>query len=184
MMKLRTFTFVEKTPGADLLREMIGLAAQRLMEPEVEGQTGAAYGKKSPERLTVLSSHPGAHIDLHLTNVLIRSYSLLNDQRERHRYAVAVNKDTASRGGSTFIHDQIRAGYGHRVRSAQQLRARRARGSFDPDCGRDRHQPAARRELFLHGRRLRHLRDARPGGHTRPSRPSFSARRNRRRTRR
>ncbi|KYK48587.1 hypothetical protein A1D31_02550 [Bradyrhizobium liaoningense] len=101
---------MEKTPGADLLREMIGLAAQRLMEPEVEGQTGAAYVKKSPERLTVLSSHPGAHIDLHLTNVLIRSYSLLNDQRERHRYAVAVNKDPASRGGSTFIHDQIRAG--------------------------------------------------------------------------
>lgn len=42
IMNLRTFTFVEKTPDADLLREMIGLAAQRLMELEVEGQTGAA----------------------------------------------------------------------------------------------------------------------------------------------
>jgi tetrachlorobenzoquinone reductase len=52
----------------------------------------------------------GAHIDLHLSNGLIRSYSLVNDQRERHRYAIAVNKDPASRGGSAFIHDQIRAG--------------------------------------------------------------------------
>ncbi|WP_129271817.1 PDR/VanB family oxidoreductase [Bradyrhizobium betae] len=52
----------------------------------------------------------GAHIDLHLSNGLIRSYSLVNDQRERHRYVIAVNKDPASRGGSAFIHDQIRAG--------------------------------------------------------------------------
>ena len=49
MMNLRTL--VEKTPDADLLREMIGFAAQRLMELEVEGLTGAAYGEKNPERL-------------------------------------------------------------------------------------------------------------------------------------
>jgi hypothetical protein len=30
---------------------MIGFATQRLMEPEAEGQTGAAYGEKNPERL-------------------------------------------------------------------------------------------------------------------------------------
>ena len=36
---------------ADLLREMIGFAAQRLMEMEVEGLTGAAYGEKNAERL-------------------------------------------------------------------------------------------------------------------------------------
>jgi transposase-like protein len=42
---------VEKTPDADLLRQMIGFAAHRLMELEIEGLAGAAYGEKSPERL-------------------------------------------------------------------------------------------------------------------------------------
>lgn len=49
MMNLRAL--VEKAPDADLLREMIGFAAQRLMELEVAGLTGAAYGEKNTERL-------------------------------------------------------------------------------------------------------------------------------------
>jgi putative transposase len=40
-----------KSADADFLREMIGFAAQRLMELEVGGLTGAAYGEKSVERL-------------------------------------------------------------------------------------------------------------------------------------
>jgi vanillate O-demethylase ferredoxin subunit len=52
----------------------------------------------------------GAHIDLHLPNGLLRSYSLLNAQHERHRYLIGVNKDAQSRGGSRYLHEVLRAG--------------------------------------------------------------------------
>ena len=40
----------EKTSDADMLREMIGFAAERLMALEVGVLAGAGYGEKNPER--------------------------------------------------------------------------------------------------------------------------------------
>ena len=53
----------------------------------------------------------GAHIDLHLPNGLIRSYSLANAPVERHRYVVGVNRDAKSRGGSAYVHDALKVGH-------------------------------------------------------------------------
>jgi ferredoxin-NADP reductase len=52
----------------------------------------------------------GAHIDVTLGNGIERSYSLLNDPAETHRYVVAVLREVESRGGSTFVHDRLREG--------------------------------------------------------------------------
>jgi transposase-like protein len=50
MMNLQNL--LGKSADADLLREMIGFAAQRLMDLEVDGLTGAGHGERSAERLT------------------------------------------------------------------------------------------------------------------------------------
>ncbi|MDD2610211.1 MAG: PDR/VanB family oxidoreductase [Giesbergeria sp.] len=64
----------------------------------------------SPRNEALPPFSAGAHIDLKLGNGLTRSYSLVNDPAETHRYVVAVNKDPASRGGSQYIHEQLRSG--------------------------------------------------------------------------
>lgn len=69
-----------------------------------------SYELTLPEGGDLAPFTAGSHVDLHLANGMIRSYSLVNDQSERHRYVIAVNKDAAGRGGSAFVHDAIKAG--------------------------------------------------------------------------
>ena len=52
----------------------------------------------------------GAHIDLRLPGGLMRSYSLLNDPAERHRYVLGVLREPNGRGGSRAVHEQLRVG--------------------------------------------------------------------------
>lgn len=49
-------TLLEKSADADFLRDMIGFAAERLMEVEVAGLTGAAHGERSGERINQRNS--------------------------------------------------------------------------------------------------------------------------------
>ena len=50
---------VEKTSDAELLREMVGFAAQRLMDLEVEALTGASYRERSEERTNHRNGYRG-----------------------------------------------------------------------------------------------------------------------------
>lgn len=53
---------------------------------------------------------PGAHLGLHLPNGLIRQYSLCGDPADRHTWTVAVLREPASRGGSSWVHERLTAG--------------------------------------------------------------------------
>jgi ferredoxin-NADP reductase len=63
-----------------------------------------------PEGGPLPSVSPGAHIDVHLANGLTRSYSLLHAGDSPDRYLVGVKRDPNSRGGSRYMHDQLRVG--------------------------------------------------------------------------
>ncbi len=54
-------------------------------------------------------AQPGAHIDLHLGPVGVRSYSLVHPQ-QAGSYTIAVLQDPKSRGGSRHVHEQLRVG--------------------------------------------------------------------------
>lgn len=52
----------------------------------------------------------GAHIDIKLGNGLVRSYSLANNPEERDRYVTAILKETESKGGSKWMHENVNEG--------------------------------------------------------------------------
>lgn len=53
---------------------------------------------------------PGAHIDLHLANGLVRQYSLCNYGESNGTYRIAVGLAELSRGGSSHIHAEFKVG--------------------------------------------------------------------------
>jgi len=64
----------------------------------------------APDNALLPPAEAGAHIDLHLDNGLVRSYSLVTPRCTPTRYVVAVLLDRASRGGSVYIHRELRVG--------------------------------------------------------------------------
>ncbi|MBM3347573.1 MAG: oxidoreductase [Betaproteobacteria bacterium] len=69
-----------------------------------------SYELRQPTGGVLPAFTAGAHVDLTLPSGLVRSYSLVNSQTERHRYVIAIQKDRASRGGSRWLHDNLRVG--------------------------------------------------------------------------
>jgi ferredoxin-NADP reductase len=63
-----------------------------------------------PDRWELPPFRPGAHIDLHLPDGLVRTYSLCNDPADDRRYRVAVKRERPGRGGSAQLHDDVKVG--------------------------------------------------------------------------
>lgn len=56
-----------------------------------------------------LPAQAGAHIELHLADGLVRSYSLVHPGQD-NKYTIAVLLDRNSRGGSRHVHERLRVG--------------------------------------------------------------------------
>jgi ferredoxin-NADP reductase len=79
------------------------------MRYEADGIVSVEFRPASPE-VEFPAFEAGSHIDLHLPNGLVRSYSLCNSSTDPQRYVVGVQNDRKSRGGSRYVHQQLRVG--------------------------------------------------------------------------
>ena len=53
---------------------------------------------------------PGAHVDLVLPNGATRQYSLCGYRWDAHRYRIGVLREPDGRGGSAYVHEELRTG--------------------------------------------------------------------------
>jgi ferredoxin-NADP reductase len=68
------------------------------------------YCFERPDNGALVAADPGAHIGVILPNGIERQYSLLHAGKDLTQYIVGVKRDANSRGGSLFMHDQLRVG--------------------------------------------------------------------------
>jgi putative transposase len=114
MMSLRTL--LEKSSDADLLREMVEFAAQRLMELEVESLTGAGHGERSPDRINHRNGYRerdwetrAGTVELRIPKLRRGSYfpGFLEPRRMAEKALAAVIQEAYIQGVSTRSVDEL-----------------------------------------------------------------------------
>lgn len=78
-----------------------------------EGCLGLVLQKSDGTELPVWA--PGAHIDLLLGDGLVRQYSLCGDPSDKLSWRLGILREPNSRGGSSYLHDQVHVGSTLRV---------------------------------------------------------------------
>ena len=68
------------------------------------------YEIRRPDNALLPRAEPGAHIDVHMPSGLMRQYSLVTADGDERAYLIGIKRDRASRGGSRFMHEQLRVG--------------------------------------------------------------------------
>lgn len=68
------------------------------------------YEFRRPDGGPLPEADAGSHIDLNLPNGMARQYSLVTVKDSDKAYVVGIRRDRESRGGSIYIHEQLRVG--------------------------------------------------------------------------
>ncbi len=68
------------------------------------------YELSDPDDWDLPPFTPGAHIDVHLPNQMVRQYSLTGSPDDRKHYAIAVQLEPRGRGGSASMHRDVNLG--------------------------------------------------------------------------